>query len=521
MEKLQSGKTPTLILDSGDLLFKSSMAPDYLRAQWKDQAEFLVDQFNLIGCDAIGIGDNDFALGVDFLQELQKKAKFPFLSANIIDHKSGKTLFTPYIIKTVLGVKVGIFSVIDASLKLPESVHSQDAIVMAQEVIKELSPKVDFMIALTHQGVEKDILLAQKVKGIDFILGGHDGAYLAQPKQVGNTLIFEAGDQGKYVGVLKASLKKGVHTYASPADIQGSEGKVIQIDDQLKQLREMKKGDLYQSDIGFKSSTDRQEQELLRQKWELEQEIELSKTKGNQFTHQLIALDEQMGNGDNRIFQNVQQFKIHKIELDQKIPMDTKMGALTKKGNTLEYATYQKCKECHKTQQEVWEKSKHATAMIPLYIRNQHKNPECLICHSVGLQKPGGFSGLDKSMEVFLEKVIDKKYKGSMIELREHPDVDQKLRAQYLKAVKKENWKKDFMGVQCENCHGARGLKNAQGAFIPHFTEDQFPKKVVAQNCLECHTRQQSPHFDFAKDKRIKGEAGGAMAPFHCAEGKF
>ena len=50
--------------------------------------------------------------------------------------------------------------------------------------------------------------------------------------------------------------------------------------------------------------------------------------------------------------------------------------------------------------------------------------------------------------------------------------------------------------------------------------ETGFPKKVVANSCLECHTAEQSPDFRFARDRHVQGEKD-AHPPFQCKLGVF
>ncbi|MBI3019327.1 MAG: hypothetical protein HYY61_05500 [Deltaproteobacteria bacterium] len=279
-----------------------------------------------------------------------------------------------------------------------------------------------------------------------------------------------------------------------------------QIDGKLDQLRTMPKDEW----------VDRQEEDLLRQKWDLEQKLELMKTKGNTYHHELIALDQEtFGDGDKRVFKEVQAFKKSLAKIQKKeMAWPSLEPLVTAQGNRVEIATYKKCGDCHKAQYEVWKESKHASAVVPLYIRNQHLNPECIVCHSVGFHEPGGFKDLGY-LESFLDKTLGTKNKGSMVELRDYPELDRKLRRQYVKAIEKASWKKDFIGVQCENCHSPRGIKDALGKDLPHQVEKELPKKVVAQTCLKCHTPSQSPEFNFEKDRRILGEKD-AKAPFHC-----
>ncbi|MBI2645780.1 MAG: hypothetical protein HYW85_01920 [Deltaproteobacteria bacterium] len=464
-----------------------------------------------MGFQVLGLGETDFALGLDFLLKLKAKAQFSFLSSNIVDSKTEKPIFEPYVVREVRGIKIGIFSVIDSSFVLPEGIKVLDSVATSQKMVQELSSKVDVIIALTHQGLAKDVELTQKVSGIDIMIGGHDKQHLDQPTQIKSTLILESGDQGKYVGVLNIFWKKGSHFNSEMETVVLDQAKLAQIDEKLSQLRAMTKDDLVA----------RQEQELLRQKWDLEQKLELMKAKGNSYQHELVALDlEAFGDGDKRVFKAVQAFKKSLASIQKKgVAGPSLEPRVTQQGNRVEVATYKKCSVCHKEQYDVWKESKHASAVVPLYIRNQHLNPECIVCHSVGFHEPGGFKDLGY-LESFLDKTLGKKHKGSMVELRDHPELDQKLRRQYVEAIEKAPFKKDFIGVQCENCHSPRGVKDALGQELPHQVETELPKKVVAQSCLKCHTPSQSPAFNFEKDLRILGQRPlgekDAKAPFHC-----
>lgn len=502
MDQIKGVGNPVLVLDSGDLFFKSRVAPFHLKEQWKLQAEFIVDRFNDIGCDGVGIGETDFALGLDQLLQLKKRSRFPILNANIVNEKN-KTLFDRYAIRKTGNLKVGIFSVLDPSLSLPEGLQALATIEIARKIVKELrEEKVDFIIALTHQGLQRDRNWAREVSGIDLVIGGHDSTSLAVPEKIGETLIVNGYELGKYTGVIDLAFRKGVHQFIASSDLSA--------------------------------------------------DAALSR-----YHNRLVPLDSAFEDGDPRLFEQVQEFKKRLQALAEKSVEPPAASKELARGLRLEFATYRKCMECHRAQFDVWKSSKHASAIIPLYIRNQHLNPECIKCHSVGFREAGGFTdvkhpfvmpdGMKKAMEGLLQKLIEtkledlppdlreslkrdpviakaikeKKYQGMMIDLREHPEFDHWIRSQYVKAIENEKWRKDFLGVQCENCHGARGLKDSRGNSIPHFSETSlFSKKVVVQSCLQCHTSQQSPDFNFAKDRHIKGEKG-ATPPFQCLRGVF
>ena len=259
VERLKNQKKSFLSVDSGDLFFGSPVGSPHVKEQWAKQAKFLVKHLNTLGVQAVGVGETDFALGLNFLLSLKSQARFSFLSANIIDAKTEKTLFEPYLITQVQGIKIGIFSILDSSFALPEGIKILDSVATSQKMVQELSSKVDVIIALTHQGLAKDVELAQKVSGIDIMIGGHDKQHLDQPTQIKNTLILESGDQGKYVGLLNLFWKKGAHFSSEMETYVLDQANLSQIDTKLDQLRALPKDDL----------VTRQEQELLKQKWDL------------------------------------------------------------------------------------------------------------------------------------------------------------------------------------------------------------------------------------------------------------
>jgi sulfur-oxidizing protein SoxB len=73
--------------------------------------------------------------------------------------------------------------------------------------------KVDAVLLLSHNGMDVDLKLASRVRGIDVILGGHTHDAIPQPIQVtnagGTTLVTNAGSNGKFLGVLDLELATG------------------------------------------------------------------------------------------------------------------------------------------------------------------------------------------------------------------------------------------------------------------------------------------------------------------------
>jgi 2',3'-cyclic-nucleotide 2'-phosphodiesterase (5'-nucleotidase family) len=206
MKDLRESQKGVLVLDSGDLLFKKYINPiqeNELKGM-SEKAHLIIESLNLMGYDAIGIGDDDLTLGKEFLLDISKKANFPFLSSNLLDEASGKALFQSSLIKEINGLRIGIFTLLSpdfftgSSDPRKKGLSIQQPIEVAQAMVKELKPKADLIVLLSHLGYVKDIELAQTVQGINIIVGGHTGINLIYPVVIKNTMILQTASRGMF-----------------------------------------------------------------------------------------------------------------------------------------------------------------------------------------------------------------------------------------------------------------------------------------------------------------------------------
>jgi 2',3'-cyclic-nucleotide 2'-phosphodiesterase (5'-nucleotidase family) len=206
VKDLRESEKGILLLDSGDLFFKKYLnpIPENELKMMSEKAHLIIECLNVMGYDAIGIGDDDLTLGKEFLLEISKRANFPFLSSNLLDEGSGKILFKPFLIKEINGLRIGIFSLFSpnfitgASDPRRKGLNIRSPMETAQAMVKELKPKTDLIILLSHLGYAKDIELAQAVEGIHFIVGGHTGINLAYPPVIKNTVILQTASRGMF-----------------------------------------------------------------------------------------------------------------------------------------------------------------------------------------------------------------------------------------------------------------------------------------------------------------------------------
>ena len=194
-----------LVLDAGNLFFKERPGTSIEQKEYLLKSEYILEAYRQIGCDAFNVGETDLFFGPAHLQELKKKALFPFVSANLLDKKSGKPLFEPFIIKEVAGTKAGIIGLFSNTCRIDPSLVAGDPVAAANKIVTDIRPRVTMLIVLSNLGLEQDRVLARQVPGIDLIIGGRATARLPGPVKEGKTMIVQAYNRGQYLGKLEAS----------------------------------------------------------------------------------------------------------------------------------------------------------------------------------------------------------------------------------------------------------------------------------------------------------------------------
>jgi len=202
-----------IVVDAGDLFYdKFRMVPDHQK-QATATARFIVDQFNKSGVRAITLGDRDTLLGPKVLKALHKKAKFPFLVANLLSADTGKPMFDDHVIVDVAGLKVGLFGVTTTSSErrptdgTPMLWRVDNPIKVAGEQAKALrSEGADLIVALAHLSKAELKSLAQQVPGITAVLAGNGTRSMTHPDHEAGVFICEAHSKGKYLSVLTLNV---------------------------------------------------------------------------------------------------------------------------------------------------------------------------------------------------------------------------------------------------------------------------------------------------------------------------
>ncbi|MGZ3495763.1 MAG: hypothetical protein ACXU9M_13780 [Thermodesulfobacteriota bacterium] len=274
-----------LVLDSGDLLFKKHInpVPENEIKGIDEKAHLMIESFNLMGYDAIGIGDDDLTLGKEFLLEISKKVSFPFLSSNLFDETSGKNLFQLSLIKQVHGIRVGIFSLLSPDLFTNPSDQRRKGLnirppsEVAHAMVKDLKPKTDLIILLSHLGYAKDLELAQSVEGINIIVGGHTGINLVYPLVIKNTIILQSASRGMFGARLDLLFHNNEPVFYNSAT-------KVSLENSLQNLNQR---------LSARETPESEKNQLQKAKEETERTLNQIQTK-NEFTNHIVPLQEQM-----------------------------------------------------------------------------------------------------------------------------------------------------------------------------------------------------------------------------------
>lgn len=192
---------------------------------------------NLVGYDAMAIGNHEFDNPLSVLRQQQKWAKFPLLSANIYQKSTGKRLFQPYALFNRMGLKIAVIGLTtDDTAKIGNPEYFTDMefrkpATEAKAVVEALrkKEKPDVIIAATHMGhydngnhgsnAPGDVEMARELPAgyLNMIVGGHsqDPVCMAKenvsqkdyvpgtpctPDQQNGTWIVQAHEWGKYIG---------------------------------------------------------------------------------------------------------------------------------------------------------------------------------------------------------------------------------------------------------------------------------------------------------------------------------
>jgi cytochrome c554/c'-like protein len=313
------------------------------------QTDALIEGMNALGYRVSNLSQRELAHGYDVFLERQKKARFEFISANVVWQDTGEPLVAPTtVLKVTLrdgakakDVRVGFIGLTRNDPAFQKEgpsgrrIVTTDPVTAAEKRVPALKQKSDIVVALVALGLDDARRLPKSVKDIDLVIGADStpgrSAMITRtddfPEDTlfGRTRLIYAGDQGKVLG--------DVRLFFDPKrTIASTQRSIIQ----------------------------------LTREWpddpKLAEVMETVKANINEYNRQQTLAQSPFA-----------------------APASTPSPAEPT------YTGSERCAPCHESAFAVWAKSGHARAYQTLVDAKQDFNPKCLPCHTIGYNQKGGY----------------------------------------------------------------------------------------------------------------------------------
>ena len=336
------------------------------------QTDALIDGMNAMGYKVANLSLRDLAHGYDAFLERQKRARFEFVSANIVWQATGEPVIAPTtVVKTAVrdgakikDVRIGFIGLTrhdPAFLKEgPEGrrIVTIDPLVAVEKRVPALKQKTDVIVALVAMDVEQARQLPKKARDIHLVLGGDSTAGrtamqtrtddFPEDTQIGRARVLYAGDQGKFLGEVRLFFDARKAIASTQRALIGLTREWPD-DPELAKIQESVKVAI--NDYN-KAQTEGQSPFA-----PAEAPVGPSAPSPSPSPHASA------GTASNA-------------------------AALSQ---ALAYTGSERCAPCHEQAFAVWAKSGHARAFQTLIANKQEYNPKCLGCHTIGYGLSHGY----------------------------------------------------------------------------------------------------------------------------------
>lgn len=157
----------------------------------------------------------EFAYGPKNFKELVDSLNYPMLAINCYDKDTKKLVYPPYLMKEVNKVKVAIIGIASNIVDKVMPKHFSEGLyfTLGNEELPGYIDKVkneedaDLVVVLSHLGYPQELKLAGEVDGIDILLSAHTHNRMYEPAKVNDTIIFQSGCHGSFLGHLDITVE--------------------------------------------------------------------------------------------------------------------------------------------------------------------------------------------------------------------------------------------------------------------------------------------------------------------------
>lgn len=214
IKRLRASRPNALLLDGGDTWQGSATA------LWT-KGQDMVDACLALGVDVM-TGHWEFTYGAQRVKEIIERdldGRIDFLAQNVRTIDFEDPVFPGYVIRELNGVPVAIIGqafpytpIANPRYFTPDWRFGIRELELQKSVDRARGDGAQVVVLLSHNGMDVDLKLASRVRGMDAIMGGHthDGvpAAVSVSNAGGKTLVTNAGSNGKFLGVLDFDVRR-------------------------------------------------------------------------------------------------------------------------------------------------------------------------------------------------------------------------------------------------------------------------------------------------------------------------
>lgn len=461
----------SLFVDGGDLFSDRLRMDDKLREQATIKADSMFSMWSELGCAAMALGDFDLALGVEALQDLSARHSIPILCANLVDG-NGERPFPGSVIVERNGLRIGIFGLLNNKLNEAFSKDDKPKLhqvlkrvremgydlrpwqAVADEMIVELADETDVILCASHLGFVASQRLAESHPELTLVFGGHTDNQPLPYEVVAGTPVTSSEIKGARINRVDLWLDEDYLASGGTAPLTDvSKWIVPRIAYDITARGAVMIEGRQQTLGNAEWSTRRMGVANANREAQLAIERLGDLPRGALFAYSTIALP-MSAERDEAALATISDYHTRlnehwgSQEFEERHP-------------TVKYVGPEACYKCHSEQYEFWKSTQHSRAFATLAATSQHRDVECIGCHTVGFAKSRGF---------------------------DHPAASA-----------------GFENVQCAACHGGGGphMANPKRYFEPGFLTESGQ-----QSCTGCHNDEHDPRF--------RGEAAERLAKVAC-----
>ena len=200
IKQVRNENKNVLLIDSGDTIQGTPL--EYYHNKKNNQPpDPMMLAMNALDYDSMTVGNHEYNFGLQVLEKARSEAKFPWLSANTYNKGTNQTHYTPYIVKEIAGVRIGVLGLTTPGIPNWENAPNyaglefREPLSEAKKWVPVLRGKerADVVVIAMHMGLEEDlrtgeinpgqvanenraIAIANQVPGVDLIFMGHTHA---------------------------------------------------------------------------------------------------------------------------------------------------------------------------------------------------------------------------------------------------------------------------------------------------------------------------------------------------------